>query len=235
MEEIIVEVYDQIIFGFDIDVINMLCLWSVQVSSEINFGKFNQGDYFVVVEDKNYFENVFCVFYLDDLIYFGCELCLCQEYFFVLVMVQDILSCYYMLYKIYDNLVDKIVIYLNDIYLVLLILELMCLFIDEYKFSWDEVFEVICQVFFYINYILMSEVFEIWLVDMLGKILLCYLQIIFEINDYFFKILQEQYLNDIDFFSCILIIDEFNGCCVWMVWLVVVVSYKVNGVFELYF
>lgn len=71
MEEILVVVYDQIIFGYDIDVINILWLWNVQVSSEINFGKFNQGDYFVVVEDKNYFENVLWVFYLDDFIYFG--------------------------------------------------------------------------------------------------------------------------------------------------------------------
>ncbi|MGU0042700.1 hypothetical protein ACVXHA_04110 [Escherichia coli] len=33
---------------------------------------------------------------------------------------------------------------------------------------------------------------------MLGKILPCHLQIIFEINDYFLKTLQEQYPNDTD-------------------------------------
>ncbi len=44
-EEIIAEAYDQIIPGFDTDATNTLRLWSAQASSEINLGKFNQGDY----------------------------------------------------------------------------------------------------------------------------------------------------------------------------------------------
>ena len=55
-EEIIAEAYDQIIPGFDTDATNTLRLWSAQASSEINLGKFNQGDYFAAVEDKNHSE-----------------------------------------------------------------------------------------------------------------------------------------------------------------------------------
>ncbi len=51
-EEIPAEAYDQIIPGFDTDATNTLRLWSAQASSEINLGKFNQGDYFAAVEDK---------------------------------------------------------------------------------------------------------------------------------------------------------------------------------------
>lgn len=69
---------------------------------------------------------------------------------------------------------------------------------------------------------------------MLGKILPRHLQIIFEINDYFLKTLQEQYPNDTDLLSRTSIIDESNGRRVRMAWLAVVVSHKVNGVSELH-
>ena len=105
---------------------------------------------------------------------------------------------------------DKIAIHLNDTHPVLSIPELMRLLIDEHKFSWDEAFEVTCQVFSYTNHTLMSEALETP-VDMLGKILPRHLQIIFEINDYFLKTLQEQYPNDTDLLSRTSIIDESNG------------------------
>jgi starch phosphorylase len=117
---------------------------------------------------------------------------------------------------------------------VLSIPELMRLLIDEHKFSWDEAFEVTCQVFSYTNHTLMSEALETWPVDMLGKILPRHLQIIFEINDYFLKTLQEQYPNDTALLSRTSIIDESNGRRVRMAWLAVVVSHKVNGVSELH-
>ncbi|HCT7873273.1 TPA: glycogen phosphorylase [Klebsiella pneumoniae] len=233
-EEIIAEAYDQIIPGFDTDATNTLRLWSAQASSEINLGKFNQGDYFAAVEDKNHSENVSRVLYPDDSTYSGRELRLRQEYFLVSATVQDILSRHYMLHKTYDNLADKIAIHLNDTHPVLSIPELMRLLIDEHKFSWDEAFEVTCQVFSYTNHTLMSEALETWPVDMLGKILPRHLQIIFEINDYFLKALQEQYPNDTDLLSRTSIIDESNGRRVRMAWLAVVVSHKVNGVSELH-
>lgn len=69
---------------------------------------------------------------------------------------------------------------------------------------------------------------------MLGKILPRHLQIIFEINDYFLKTLQEQYPNDTDLLGRASIIDESNGRRVRMARLAVVVSHKVNGVSELH-
>lgn len=232
-EEIIAEAYDQIIPGFDTDATNTLRLWSAQASSEINLGKFNQGDYFAAVEDKNHSENVSRVLYPDDSTYSGRELRLRQEYFLVSATVQDILSRHYMLHKTYDNLADKIAIHLNDTHPVLSIPELMRLLIDEHKFSWDEAFEVTCRVFLYQPHPDERSARD-WPVDMLGKILPRHLQIIFEINDYFLKTLQEQYPNDTDLLSRTSIIDESNGRRVRMAWLAVVVSHKVNGVSELH-
>lgn len=52
---------------------------------------------------------------------------------------------------------------------------------------------------------------------MLGKILPRHLQIIFEINDYFLKTLQEQYPNDTDLLGRASIIDESTVVvCVWL-------------------
>ncbi|MXP59262.1 glycogen phosphorylase [Pantoea sp. Taur] len=233
-EEIIAAAYDQIIPGFDTDATNTLRLWSAQASNEINLGKFNQGDYFAAVEDKNHSENVSRVLYPDDSTDSGRELRLRQEYFLVSATVQDILSRHWQMHETWDNLADKIAIHLNDTHPVLAIPELMRLLIDDHKFSWDDAFEVTCQVFSYTNHTLMSEALETWPVDMFGKILPRHLSIVFEINDYFLKTIQEYYPDDWDLMSRISIIDENNGRKVRMAWLAVVVSHKVNGVSELH-
>ncbi|ORM65630.1 glycogen phosphorylase [Pantoea rwandensis] len=233
-EEIIAAAYDQIIPGFDTDATNTLRLWSAQASNEINLGKFNQGDYFAAVEDKNHSENVSRVLYPDDSTDSGRELRLRQEYFLVSATVQDILNRHWQMHETWDNLADKIAIHLNDTHPVLAIPELMRLLIDEHKFSWDDAFEVTCQVFSYTNHTLMSEALETWPVDMFGKILPRHLSIVFEINDYFLKTIQEYYPDDWDLMSRISIIDENNGRKIRMAWLAVVVSHKVNGVSELH-
>lgn len=233
-EEIVAMAYDQIIPGFDTDATNTLRLWGAQASNEINLGKFNQGDYFAAVEDKNHSENVSRVLYPDDSTYSGRELRLRQEYFLVSSTVQDILHRHWKMHETWDNLADKVAIHLNDTHPVLAIPELMRLLIDEYKFSWDDAFEVTCQIFSYTNHTLMSEALETWPVDMIGKILPRHLSIIFEINDYFLKTIQEHYPDDWNLMSRISIIDENDGRRIRMAWLAVVVSHKVNGVSELH-
>ncbi|MGK3136947.1 glycogen phosphorylase [Pantoea trifolii] len=233
-EEIVAMAYDQIIPGFDTDATNTMRLWGAQASNEINLGKFNQGDYFAAVEDKNHSENVSRVLYPDDSTYSGRELRLRQEYFLVSSTVQDILNRHWQMHETWDNLPDKIAIHLNDTHPVLAIPELMRLLIDEQKFSWDDAFEVTCQVFSYTNHTLMTEALETWPVDMIGKILPRHLSIIFEINDYFLKTIQEYYPDDWELLARISIIDENDGRRIRMAWLAVVVSHKVNGVSELH-
>ncbi|WP_145505301.1 glycogen phosphorylase [Yersinia alsatica] len=233
-EEILACAYDQIIPGFDTDATNTLRLWSAQASNEINLGKFNQGDYFAAVEDKNHSENVSRVLYPDDSTYSGRELRLRQEYFLVSATVQDILSRHWTMHQTFDNLADKIAIHLNDTHPVLSIPEMMRLLIDEHKFSWMDAWDVVQQVFSYTNHTLMSEALETWPIDMIGKILPRHLQIIFDINDHFLKLVQEQYPNEPGLLSRVSIIDEGNGRRVRMAWLAVIASHKVNGVSALH-
>ncbi|MTD29120.1 glycogen phosphorylase [Erwinia sorbitola] len=233
-EEVLATAYDQIIPGYDTDATNTLRLWGAQASNEINLGKFNQGDYFAAVEDKNHSENVSRVLYPDDSTYSGRELRLRQEYFLVSATVQDILHRHWAMHQTFDNLADKIALHLNDTHPVLAIPELMRLLIDENKFTWDDAFEITCQVFSYTNHTLMQEALESWSVDMIGKILPRHLQIIFDINDYFLKTIQDYYPDDWELLARISIIDENNGRRIRMAWLAVVVSHKVNGVSELH-
>ncbi|MCW2476905.1 MULTISPECIES: glycogen phosphorylase [unclassified Symbiopectobacterium] len=233
-EEIIASAYDQIIPGYDTDATNTLRLWGAQASSEINLGKFNQGDYFAAVEDKNHSENVSRVLYPDDSTYSGRELRLRQEYFLVSATVQDILSRHWMMHNTYDNLADKFAIHLNDTHPVLAIPELMRLLIDEHKFKWLDAWQVVTSVFSYTNHTLMQEALETWPVDMLGKILPRHLQLIFEINEHFLEEVQKKFPKDNGLLARVSIIDETNGRRVRMAWLAVVASHKVNGVSELH-
>ncbi|TCV93686.1 glycogen phosphorylase [Biostraticola tofi] len=233
-EEVLACAYDQIIPGYDTDATNTLRLWSAQASNEINLGKFNQGDYFAAVEDKNYSENVSRVLYPDDSTYSGRELRLRQEYFLVSATVQDILHRHWLMHQTYENLTDKIAIHLNDTHPVLAIPELMRVVIDEHQFSWLEAWKVVCQVFSYTNHTLMSEALETWPVEMLGKILPRHLQIIFEINDHFLTGVQAAFPDDSGLLARVSIIDEHNGRMVRMAWLAVIASHKVNGVSELH-
>ncbi|MBT1433890.1 glycogen phosphorylase [Dickeya dianthicola] len=233
-EEIIACAYDQIIPGFDTDATNTLRLWAAQASNEINLGKFNQGDYFAAVEDKNHSENVSRVLYPDDSTYSGRELRLRQEYFLVSATVQDILSRHWTMHKTYANLAEKFAIHLNDTHPVLAIPELMRLLIDEHKFKWDAAWEVVTRVFSYTNHTLMGEALETWTVDMMGKILPRHLQLIFEINDRFLEEVQERFPNEHDLFKRVSIIDEDHGRKVRMAWLAVICSHKVNGVSQLH-
>ncbi|MEQ9924731.1 MULTISPECIES: glycogen phosphorylase [Pectobacterium] len=233
-EEVIACAYDQIIPGFDTDATNTLRLWGAQASNEINLGKFNQGDYFAAVEDKNHSENVSRVLYPDDSTYSGRELRLRQEYFLVSATVQDILNRHWMMHKTYNNLAEKFAIHLNDTHPVLAIPELMRLLIDEHKFKWIEAWTVVKKVFSYTNHTLMQEALETWPVDMLGKILPRHLQLIFEINEHFLEYVQKEVPNDNDLLARVSIIDENHGRKVRMAWLAVVASHKVNGVSELH-
>ncbi|MFJ5510397.1 glycogen phosphorylase [Pectobacterium jejuense] len=233
-EEVIACAYDQIIPGFDTDATNTLRLWGAQASNEINLGKFNQGDYFAAVEDKNHSENVSRVLYPDDSTYSGRELRLRQEYFLVSATVQDILNRHWMMHKTYSNLAEKFAIHLNDTHPVLAIPELMRLLIDEHKFKWIEAWTVVRKVFSYTNHTLMQEALETWPVDMLGKILPRHLQLIFEINEHFLEYVQKEAPDDNELLARVSIIDENNGRKVRMAWLAVVASHKVNGVSELH-
>lgn len=229
-EEILACAYDQIVPGFKTDTTSTIRLWSAQASNQINLDKFNQGDYFAAVEDKNISENVSRVLYPDDSSYSGRELRLRQEYFLVSASLQNILNNHWVIHKTYNNLSDKVAIHLNDTHPVLAIPELLRLLIDEHHFDWKTAWEQTTLIFSYTNHTLMREALETWPVDMIGKILPRHLQLIFQINDQFLRQVKEQFSADTEFLRQVSIIDETNERLVRMAWLAVIACRKVNGV-----
>lgn len=233
-EEAIACAYDQIIPGYDTNATNTLRLWSSKASSEINLGKFNQGDYFAAVQDKNICERLSYVLYPDDSTEYGRSLRLSQEYFLVSATMQDILARHITQFGSLDGLADHIAIHLNDTHPVLAIPELIRLLIDEHDLSWQQAWDIVTKVFSYTNHTLMSEALETWPVDMMGKVLPYHLQIIFQINEHFLNEVRSKMLPDNDIYRRVSIIDETQGRRVRMAWLAVIVCHKVNGVSALH-
>ena len=231
-EEILAVAYDQIIPGYDTDATNTLRLWNAQPvarSTSVNLTGATTLRRWKIKPLRERLPRALSRMTppIQD------ASCACAGVFPVSSTVQDILNRHYQLHKTYDNLADKIAIHLNDTHPVLSIPELMRLLIDEHKFSWDDAFEVCCQVFSYTNHTLMSEALET-AGGYAGQNSAAPSANHFEINDYFLKTLQEQYPNDTGLLGRTSIIDESNGRRVRMAWLAVVVSHKVNGVSELH-
>jgi len=226
--------YDYIIPGYDVNTANTLRLWSAKASREINLSKFNQGDYFAAVEDKNHSENVSRVLYPDDSTVSGKELRLRQEYFFVSASLYDILHRYFITHEDISQLPEKVVIHLNDTHPVLAIPELMRLLLDDYGLSWDVAWGYTQRIFSYTNHTLMSEALETWPVDMLGRLLPRHLQIIFDINAQFLKTVLAKVPGDADFVRRVSLIEEGGERRVRMAWLAVMASHKINGVSALH-
>ncbi|TJZ73155.1 glycogen/starch/alpha-glucan family phosphorylase [Chitiniphilus eburneus] len=233
-QDVFAMAHDHIVPGYDTLATNTLRLWSARSSNEINLTKFNQGDYFAAVEEKNLSENVSRVLYPDDSTYSGKELRLRQEYFFVSASLQDIMHRHMRTYDSVDNLADKVAIHLNDTHPVLAIPELLRMLIDDYSVEWDKAWGIAKKVFSYTNHTLMSEALETWPVDMMGRVLPRHLKLIFDINDEFLEEVRARFGDNSDIISRMSLVDEHGERRVRMAYLAVVASHKVNGVSALH-
>ena len=224
---------DMYVQGYDGKGVAKLRLWQAK-APDFDMSSFSLGNYNTAMSKNASAELISKVLYPNDNHVEGKILRLRQQYFLSAASIGDIVQNHLSTYGTLENLPDKVAIQLNDTHPTLAIPEMMRILLDECGFGWDKSFDICQKVFSYTNHTLMSEALETWPVDMLGKILPRHLQIIFEINDYFLKTLQEQYPNDTDLLGRASIIDESNGRRVRMAWLAVVVSHKVNGVSELH-
>ena len=232
--DVLAVAHDIVIPGYATKSTNTLRLWTARSTREINLSKFNQGDYFSAVEEKNISENVSRVLYPDDSTSGGKELRLRQEYFFVAASLQDIIHRYLSTNDNLDRLEDKVAIHLNDTHPVLAIPELMRILLDDYNYEWDEAWAMSSKVFSYTNHTLMSEALETWPVEMLGRLLPRHLKIIFDINEAFLEEVALIVPNDAEFLRSVSLIDEHGDRKVRMAYLAVVGSHKINGVSALH-
>lgn len=221
--------------GYNTDNTNNLRLWSAKPTEEFDFTKFNAGDYQQSVATQQRAESITAVLYPNDNFEKGKELRLKQQYFWVSASLHDIIRRFKKTNK--DNwsrLPDKIAIQLNDTHPTLAIVELQRILVDLEGLSWDDAWSLVTQVFAYTNHTVMTEALEKWPVDVIGRLLPRHLEIIYDINYYFLKSVEEKFPGDRELLSRVSIIEEYSPKSVRMAYLAIIGSRKTNGVAELH-
>jgi starch phosphorylase len=232
-EEVYALAYDIPMSGFNTESGGNLRLWSARSPNDFDLGLFNQGNYAEAVREKTDSENLTKVLYPNDNNTRGQELRLKQEYFFVSASIQDIVNRFLRTDDDLTKLPEKNVIQLNDTHPALGIPELLRILIDEHGLSFADAWEISRQTFAYTNHTLLPEALETWSLDMLGRILPRHLEIIFQINDVFLKMVRRLYPGDPTVLGRLSLVDDFHRS-VRMAHLAIVGSTRVNGVAELH-
>lgn len=227
--------WDIPIVGYRGNTINFLRLWESRASEDFDLKIFNEGGYVQAVKEKTEGETISKVLYPNDKTENGKELRLVQQYFFVSCSLKDIFRRFKVNHSDWNDFPKKVVIQLNDTHPAIAIPELMRLFIDEEKLSWNTAWKLCRQVFAYTNHTLLPEALEKWSVDLLRKVLPRHLQIIFEINQWFLdNEVEKRWPGDINKKRELSLIEEGCPQYVRMAYLSIVASFSVNGVAKLH-
>jgi starch phosphorylase len=233
-QDVLAVPYDFPVPGYKNDVVNTLRLWSARGTEEFDFDYFKSGDYEHAVYKKILSENISKVLYPSDDRTQGKELRLKQEYFFTAAAMSDILRRFKSENSDLNDLPKKVVIQLNDTHPTLAIVELMRLLIDQYEFEWQTAWDITTKVFAYTNHTLMPEALECWGIDLFEKLLPRHMQIIYDINAHFLRIVALRYPGDNDRLRRMSLIEEGDPKRVRMAHLAIVGSSFVNGVSKLH-
>jgi starch phosphorylase len=222
--------YDTPILGFHCHTANTLRLWRAEAPESFDFAVFNRGDYYGAVSQKVASENLSKVLYPNDEQLAGKELRLEQQYFFVSCSLQDMLRILRVQHIPVTRFHEKFAVQLNDTHPSIGVAELMRLLIDEQQMEWADAWAITTRTFSYTNHTLLPEALECWPLAVLARILPRHLEIIFEINARFLKLLTEHAPDDAARAARMSLIDERGERQVRMAHLAIVGSHAINGV-----
>ena len=226
--------YDLPVVGYGGRTVNTLRLWSAKAAEEFDLDDFNRGSYVDAVANKVLAENLTKVLYPNDNVSEGRELRLKQQYFFVSCSLQDILRRFKSDGNPLEQFPDKVFMQLNDTHPALVIPELMRLLMDGEGLGWDEAWRITTASTGYTNHTILPEALEKWPLDVFGRLLPRHLQIIYEINARFLRMVAWRYPLDVDRLRRMSIIEEDGQKHLRMAHLAIVGSCSVNGVAELH-
>lgn len=175
--------YDMPMIGYKSSMVNTLRLWQAEAVHEFDFQKFNAGDYFGSVQEKNEAEMITYVLYPNDSTQAGKELRLKQQYFFASASLKDMLRGYQHMYTVkeLEQFVEKTSIQLNDTHPVVAIPEFIRLLMDD-DMEFEDAFEIAGEIFNYTNHTIMSEALERWDIWIFKKLLPDVYKVIEKIN-----------------------------------------------------
>jgi len=228
--------------GYGNNTVNTLRLYSAKSANAFNLGVFNTGDYIEAVCERNTAENISRVLYPNDNFFEGKALRLKQEYFVVCATVHDIIrrfksaafGCRDAVRKDFTAFPDKVAIQLNDTHPSLAIPELMRVFIDVERMSWDDAWSLVVRTCAYTNHTVLPEALERWTVTMLQDMLPRHLEIIYLINQKHLQNVGEMFPGDVDRLRRMSLVEEDGEKRINMAHLCIVGSHVVNGVAEIH-
>jgi starch phosphorylase len=123
---------------------------------------------------------------------------------------------------------------LNDPHPAIAVAELMRLLMDDHGIDWDTAWGITTASISYTNHTLLPEALETWGVELFEQLLPRQLEIIYEINARFLRMVRLRYPGEPDILQRISLIEEGSQRRVRMAHLAVVGSHHVNGVAELH-
>lgn len=214
--------YDMPIVGYDTNLTNTLRLWDSEPAEESMRGDANS-----YLNDVNAITN--CL-YPDDSTEAGKRLRLKQQYFFVCAGINSMIRSHLANYPSLDNLAEKVTIQMNDTHPVMAIPELMRVLMDDYGYSWDKAWIIVCKTCAYTNHTVLAEALEKWPVRYFQELLPRIYMIIQEIQ-YRFEFALNHEFNRPDLIPIVSVIKEGQ---IHMANLAIVGSYSINGVASLH-
>ena len=227
--------YDMPVPGYRNGTVNTLRLWRAEALEDFDLSDFNKGDYQAAIDEGAAAENITRVLYPNDKSENGKELRLRQQYFLASASLQDIVRRWASVHgQDFRAFAEKNVCQLNDTHPTIAVAELMRLLMDEYGHGWDEAWSVTTRVFAYTNHTLLPEALEKWSVGLFRKLLPRPLEIIFEINARFMRLVANKWPGDTARQARMSIIEDGGGGHVRMAYLAIVGSCSVNGVAALH-
>ena len=144
--------------------------------------------------------------------------------------MQNIVSDHFKRYGNFDTFANMVAVHINDTHPALCGPELMRIFVDEYRMSWDKAWNIVTSVCAYTNHTVLAEALESWPEYIFKQLLPRIYQIIVEINE---RACKEFYNKTRDFKKvsdlAIIAYDQVR-----MANLSIISSHKVNGVSALH-
>ena len=226
--------HDTPITGYGVRTANTLRLWSAMAPEAFDFASFNAGDYTRAVLAKMQSETLSKVLYPNDEFDQGKRLRLSQQIFFVSCSLQDMFRILRGQGLSARDFHTKFAVQLNDTHPAIAVAELMRLLIDEEQLDWDTAWSITTASLSYTNHTLLPEALETWGLELFEELLPRQLQIIYEINASFLRMVRIKNPGNPELLERVSLIEEGPQRRVRMAHLAVVGSHHTNGVAELH-
>ncbi len=162
--------YDVPVIGYGTQNVGTLRLWQCEAEQELDFGAFNDQDYFRALEAKNKAEDITRVLYPNDSTWEGKRLRIKQQYVLSSASLQDMIRTFKSAHgSDLSRFSEFYAVQLNDTHPAMSIPELIRLLMNE-GMSFDDAFNVAQKTFSYTNHTVLSEALEKWPLDLMRSV-----------------------------------------------------------------